>query len=69
MFKKILSYFVEFVVILKNMNNIHISRGNRYMFFVIGFILLGFFLVFTFSALKLAKRADEEMERDSHYIK
>ena len=39
------------------------------MFFVIGLILLGFFLIFTFSALKLANRADEEMERDSHYIK
>lgn len=39
------------------------------MFFVIGLILLGFFLIFTFSALKLAKRADEEMERDSHYLK
>ena len=39
------------------------------MFFVIGFILLGFFLVFTFSALKLAKKADQEMERDYYYIK
>lgn len=44
-------------------------RGKRYMFFVIGLILLGFFLVFIFSALKLAKRADEDIERESHFLK
>ena len=36
------------------------------MFFIIGILLLGCFVLFTFSALKLAKKADEEMEKEIH---